>query len=317
MKKNMKIMALFIVMICLSLILVSCGSNTASFDRVENGYYDNDYVKEEMEYESSESGSAGGVNATATPVNTTQRKIIYTAWADVQTKEFDTTISNVKALCEKYGAYFESSNSYGNGLAYQSERSARYVIRIPINNYTQFVHEISQIGSIVRSGEENKDITEKYIDTEARLSSAKLREERVLVLLENADKLDDVLALERELSDIRYEIETLTGSLRKYDSLISYATFTLAVEEVVEYTEPIITPKTFGERLMYGFSEGWASFIEFWQNIAIVIAYSFPSLVLLGVIAVMIVGIITLSNRHKKKNEGKTKNASLNNKKEK
>ena len=50
------------------------------------------------------------------------------------------------------------------------------------------------------AAQDNKDITENYYDTEARLESAKIREERVLEILKNSSKLDDVLALERELA---------------------------------------------------------------------------------------------------------------------
>lgn len=65
----------------------------------------------------------------------TERKIIRTSWADIQTKEYDESIAALKALCDKYGAYFENSASYGNRLDYTTERRSEFVIRIPIANY--------------------------------------------------------------------------------------------------------------------------------------------------------------------------------------
>lgn len=238
----------------------------------------------------------------------TERKIIRTAWANIQTKEYDDSIASLKALCDKYGAYFENSTSYGNRLDYTTERRSEFVIRIPIANYDAFRNEVVTVGAVVESGEDNSDVTEKYFDIETRLDSAKLREERVLKILENADKLDDVLALERELADIRYEIETMTGTLRKYDSLISYATFRLSVKEVIEYTAPTTVPKTFGERMSQNFNDGLRDFGMFWQDVAIALSYNVFAIITWIVIIVIAVVIIKLCTaRSRKKREEKNK----------
>ena len=56
------------------------------------------------------------------------------------------------------------------------------------------------------------------------MESLSLQEERLLDILEKAEKLTDVLELEQELADVRYQIETLTTTLNRYDQLISYST---------------------------------------------------------------------------------------------
>ncbi|MBE6606265.1 MAG: DUF4349 domain-containing protein [Ruminococcaceae bacterium] len=232
---------------------------------------------------------------------TSDRKIIYSSWAKVQTTEYEKTISALKKLCSKHGAYFESADSYGNRIDKTGgNRYSNFTIRIPVSAYSQFLSEIEGIGTIVSSGENNQDVTESYYDTEARLSSATLREDRVLVLLENAGSLDDILALERELSDIRYEIESLTVALRKYDSRISYATYTLTVNEVVKYTDPIVTPKTFGEELGQSFKSGWKNFISAWQAFILFLTYNIFNLIALLIIAAVIITIILVKRKPKK-----------------
>lgn len=247
-------------------------------------------------------GFEGGEVSTAAR---SDRKIVYSAWANLQTKEYDRAIAALKELCDEYDAYFESSNSYGNRLDYATERRSKYVIRVPVENYPAFVGKVGNIGSVVESGEDNKDVTERYVDTEARLESAKIREERVLVLLENSGSLDDVLALERELADIRYEIESMTGSLRKLDSLISYATYRLTIEEVVEYTAPVTVPKTFGERMTQNFKDGWRDFVSFWQNVAVGLSYGVFAIVTWLVFIVIIVVIIVAAVKVSRKNQKK------------
>lgn len=250
------------------------------------GDFGGEYESVDEEYDIEEPDSDSAVQS--------ERKIIRTSWADVQTKEYDASLDALKKLCDKYGAYFESSSNYGNRLDYTTERRSEFVIRVPIEEYDAFCAEIGNVGSVVESGEDNTDVTEKYFDVEARLDSAKLREERVLKILENADKLDDVLALEKELADIRYEIETLTGTLRKYDSLISYATFRLSVEEVIEYSAPTTVPKTFGERMSQNFNDGLRDFGLFWQNVAVELSYNVFTIITWIVIIVIIALIIKL-----------------------
>ena len=317
MSKYLRIMVVLIVAL-IALQLASCGAseNSAVFDsdakyETADGYAapseSGGFTQGSMQYDYAieEEAVEIAVSEEQTESQNTQRKIIYTAWANVQTKQYDESVASLNKLCEKYGAYFENASNYGNRLDYQTERYSVYKIRIPVDNFNSFRNEIGNIGTIIESGENNTDITEKYFDIEARLESAKIREERVLVLLENSSSLDDVLALERELSDIRYEIETMTGTLRKYDSLISYATFDLEIVEVVEYTAPVVVPKTFGERVEQNFKDGWRDFVGFWQRVAIDISYSVFAIVTWIVIIVVAIVIIRVIIKQRKKAEQK------------
>ncbi|MBQ4136980.1 MAG: DUF4349 domain-containing protein [Clostridia bacterium] len=301
-KKN-RLTVLLILLVTLSLILSSCGSARdagAKYDRAtedameyktyatsSKGYAPGAVVETELadgDFQNASRENGSGLSTTSVLKEKSDRKIIYNAWADIETKEYDKSIIALNALCEKYGAYFESSNSYGGHIGSNSERRSSFTIRIPVDGYSDFVSEVGNIGTVTNSGENNRDVTEEYFDTEARLESAKIREERVLVLLENAGSLDDILALERELSDIRYEIESYSGNLRKYDSLISYATYTLNINEVIEYTKPTIVPLTFGEELARGFSEGFEDFVDGWQDFAVFLSRNVFNLVTLLII---------------------------------
>ncbi len=227
---------------------------------------------------------------TADITNTqTARKIIYSSSYDIETKEFDKSVNALEALCDKYGAYFESSNVYASG---GSARRAYYTVRVPVGNYKAFVGEADSVGVVVRSSQDNKDVTESYYDTEARLESAKIREERVLEILKNSAMLDDVLALERELADIRYEIESYTGTLRKYDSLVSFATVTINISEVKEYVTPKPVTVTFGERMSSSFNEGIEEFKEGFQDFLVGLSYNFVPVIIWLVVIVVLVLVV-------------------------
>lgn len=229
---------------------------------------------------------------------TVGRKIIYSANLTVETKEYDKSIASLDALCTELGAWCESTNSYGT--AEHGNRTSYYTLRIPVENYKEFLSRQNTLGVIISSSENNRDVTEQYTDTEARLQSATLREERVLKILENADRLDDVLALERELADIRYEIESLTGSLRKYDSLVSYSTVSISINEVTVITPTPPATLTFGERLAKAFKSGIENFKDGVEDFIVAISYNFiGTLFWLAIIVIAVIVIIVKIKKRK------------------
>ncbi len=320
MKKTLTIIALLLAVL---LVISSCGatsSDLALYKTKQNGMAIYDYADAEESTLQDAGGSFGFtfddmdyvVESESKVYNSNtangneltsvfeQRKIIYSSNFRIQTTEFDTAVSELDALCEKYGAYYESSNQYGT--AERANRHSSYTVRVPVQNYKAFRTETGDIGVVVQSSENNRDVTENYFDTEARLASAKLREERLLEILKTADTLDNILLLEAELADVRYEIESFTGTLRKYDSLISYSTISIDIEEVIKPVEIKTAPRTFGQRISQATSTGFSDFSDGLQDIAVYISYNLPSIVIF-IIFIVVVIIVLKTAISKSKNK--------------
>lgn len=317
---TMRIAALALTVIISATTLSSCGSGSKMAD--DNGFYaesesaqmdysggwngnyiasdyaDNDgavrdvYVEEKMKAPSEEMPEAENQTQSA-------RKIIYSSEYQIQTKDYNASIAALDALMSQFGAYFESSNTYGT--AESGNRCSNYRIRVPVQNYKAFTEMTGTLGVVTSSSQNNKDVTEEYFDVEARLESAKIREERVLEILKNAAQLDDVLALERELADIRYEIETFTGTLRKYDSLVNYSTVNIGISEVTDVVVPKATPLTFGERVSKSFRGGINDFVEGFQDFVVFLSYNLIGLVIWFAFIGFAVGILIGISRKKKR----------------
>ena len=86
-------------------------------------------------------------------------------------------------------------------------------------------------------------------DAQARLDSLRQQEASLLEILSKAEKLEDVVQLQTALSDVRYQIESLTAQLKRMDSQVTYSYLNMDLREVVEYQETAAKPKTFGEKL--------------------------------------------------------------------
>lgn len=307
-KKIISVFALFLVSI---LILSSCAAsvkNESAMDSLgmsggasADGFrdydtkFDNGFV---YESESATSDSLAPGTAGTIVVNT-ERKIIYSSWYNLQTTEYDKSVAALLELCTNFGAYFESSNEYG-ATSYGQNRNSHYVIRIPVENYTSFTQGVASVGTVVSSGNNNRDITEQYIDTEARLESAKLREERLLEILAAAKSLDDVLALERELSDVRYEIESYSGTIKKYDSQVSFATCEVSINEVIRVTPAQEYPKTFGDRISQSFKDGLENYFEGLKDMIVGLSYHITNILLVWVPVIIIAAVIIVFAKKKK-----------------
>lgn len=308
MKKTFTIISLLLAVL---LVISSCGatsSDMAIYKTKQNSGAIYDYADAEESYPQDAGGSFGFVSDDMDYVVTEsesksyngseltaleQRKIIYSSNFRIQTTEFDAAISELDALCEKYGAYYESSNQYGT--AERANRHSSYSVRVPVQNYKAFRTETGNIGVVVQSSENNKDVSENYFDTEARLESAKLREERLLEILKTADSLDNILLLEAELADVRYEIESFSGTLRKYDSLISYSTISVDIEEVIKPVEIQTAPRTFGQRISQATSTGFTDFTDSLQDIAVDISYNLPSIIIFVIFVAVVIIVIKVS----------------------
>lgn len=171
-------------------------------------------------------------------------KIIYTAYAELETTDFDGSIQAVSTLLEAYNGFIESSTVTGSNLqnsGYFPYRCASYTLRFPRESYTAVTSDLSQIGNVTYLSSDAANITVQYTDTDSRLTAYKTEETRLLEILGQAETVEDMIAVESHLSDIRYEMEQLTTQLKNWDNQISYSTVSLSIQEV-EVLTPVEQP---------------------------------------------------------------------------
>ena len=234
------------------------------------------------------------------PYNTPQKpvnnhKIIQTGIISMESVKFDETVSKTVEYVASIGGYAESSTIQGQGIDHGNsvtKRTADYVFRVPSDKYVDFFSKMKGYGVVTTEQSQGQDITDQYFDTDARLKSLNIQEERELVLLQKAIKLSDILELEKELNSVRYQIESYTGTLRKWDSLVSYSTIKVTIREVDE-SKIVVPTKAEGlwPRMVYGFTDSTKQLVETSQNFVVLIVAMLPFLLVLGVIIVVVIFI--------------------------
>lgn len=234
------------------------------------------------------------------------RKIVRNADLNLETMEYEPALERIPALAEQAGGYVENTSSsgislYEKGGYYPSRRYAHFTLRVPADNLDSLITSLSQEFNLVSKSESASDISDRYYDTQAHLSNLQIQEKRLLELLEQAGELADLLEIETKLAEVRYQIETLTATMKRMDSEVSYSTVNISLEEVVEYKEVTAPPRTFGDRLAETFRGSWDNFLNVCENILFAAIYFAPLALLVIVVVIIILVIVRLVSRRKKK----------------
>lgn len=217
-------------------------------------------------------------------------KLIYRANANAQTENFDDAEQKLKAAVLDAGGYFESQNLYSGGF-YNSGalRSGEYTVRIPAEKYREFVDAMSAYAVVTSLKETVEDVGQIYHETEVRLKTLYAKEERLQELLRKAADLNDIIQLENALSDTEYQIDMYGSALNRYDSLISFATVNITLQEVSRPDTGIGEKNGFFAVLGKRFMAGLADTGRALENFAYWISGNFVPLVLCAGAAVLVI----------------------------
>lgn len=231
------------------------------------------------------------------------RKLIRTVDLEMETKEFDQMMSELEKRVQELGGYIENLETY-NGSSYTSYRSSRWAnmeIRIPRESLNGFLESVSAIGNVVRRSDRVEDVTLTYVDMESRRDTLKAEQARLLELLEQAETVEDMIALEERLSNVRYGLESMESKLRTMDNQVDYSTVNLSLSEVKELTP--VEERTDLQRITEGFADSLKDIGNGIKEGAIWFVVNIPYLVIWA--AVIAVLALILKKYRKKRKEKK------------
>ena len=174
-------------------------------------------------YQESASLDQGGNNALR------DAKIIRTANLEMETTAFDGAVESLSRLTKEMGGYYENSSLRTGGSGY---RWADYTVRVPAERYDEFLLRAGELCNLTWRSESAENVTEAYYDTEGRLRTQQIKLERLQELLSRAEVMEDIITIESAISETEYQIESLSGTLRRYDALVDFATVSINLREV-------------------------------------------------------------------------------------
>lgn len=131
----------------------------------------------------------------------------------------------VRLIAEGAGGFVEQLSSQG----VEERQQSTMTIRVPQPEFFNVFDRIKLLGKVMNENAGSEDVTERFIDLEARLKSAERGELSLLSLLERANQVSEILTIERELSRIRTELEQVQGQINFLERRVNLATIIVAL----------------------------------------------------------------------------------------
>lgn len=303
-----------IAIVSIALCLSGCGNSAGSSVSYSEETYDqvgNSYEAKEAAYDSyaeEAAVDAGGYMMEGDAADTDNegsalraqdgQKIVYTGSLSIQTLEYDKSAASIRRKIREAGGFSEAEsendndyNWYRRSTGPSSTRNLNITARIPSEKFESFMDSLQGDGKVMNRSMNAENISQVYANKETYKKALEKEQERLLAMMDKAVTIEDMIAVESRLSEVERQLNTYKTDLSAMDKDVQYSTIYISLEEVKRYSDETPTV-TFPEKVKYAFEDAINSFTEFCEGIVLFIIRSFPFLILLAIIIVIVIRLI-------------------------
>lgn len=251
------------------------------------------------------SGSSSGVEYDTTAAGTltalsaaSGQKIISNATLEIEVEsgKFQTVYDQALLLATHYGGYLVSSQSYASGEE-NSMKSGTVAIRVPAASFSQALSEAGKLGEVKSQEVGTQDVTEEYVDLQARIKNSQAHVNSLLTLLGQAKTVDEILQVQQVLIYAQQELEQLEGRQRYLDEHTSFSTITMSI-----YETGVEAHSSTEWGITRAFKDGLHNLVDAVNAIIRGLGVLIPVLVVLGIIAYAVYRIVrSISRRNRER----------------
>jgi acetolactate synthase regulatory subunit len=200
------------------------------------------------------------------------RQLVRSVSISLDVRDVDAARKRVVSITEGAGGFVESLDS----TRYGDTRQLQLKLRLPKDKLDALLAQLRALGDVRHESQAIEDVTRAYVDTDARLRNLDRTEQRLISLLGKPDAaLADVIAVERELSRVRGEIEIITAELRTLKERVALSKVELAfTEDAALVAAPSV----------------WLPWHRLWRDAGGMVAGSLRSLIAAG--AALVAGLL-------------------------
>ena len=238
---------------------------------------------EEMSAQAEVRSGGGGVSkasdgaARASAVPRVGPQVIQTASMrlSIAHGSFEDTIDDAHAIVDSYGGFVVNSTASQGSEKRLVEGSLQ--LRIPAESYDDALSRLRQLGKVQSLEESGKDVSQEYVDLNARIRQLRAVEAQLLELLQQAKDVPAALAVQNQLSQVQLDLEQARGRLQYLNDRVDFATISLDVHEL-----GAVPPKGDGFSIVDAWATAGSAFLTVVGWIFIAVAVAAPVLILLG-----------------------------------
>jgi Domain of unknown function (DUF4349) len=244
----------------------------------ENAVTDNSIHLEASKSEVPNSSAENNEETASSPMESQvpdDRKIIRTGDIAFETVDAKKTRKKLDSLIAVHQGYVSNENITN----YEFKNECVISIKVPSQLFSALVNDISTLaGKLDRKNIQYDDVTSEFIDIQARAKAKKVLENRYLELLAKANKISEMLEIERKLNNVRTDIESMEGRMKWLSNQAALSTLSVTYHELVSDYSKAKKPSRFTEAICGGW-DMLVSFLVFtlylWPFILIGIALIF------------------------------------------
>lgn len=198
--------------------------------------------------------AAGGVARQAVSQNATaalevqaqstqplDRMVIRTAQLAIEVTDVEPALAQVRQIAQQGGGFVSGSTTRVEKVNDTERTIADLTIQVRSETADATVSALRGLGKVTSESSGSQDVTEEYVDLDSNLRNLQASEAAILKLLDKATRIEDVLALQRELTSIRGQIERIQGRKRFLERRTDMATIAVSLRlPAVETNRPLL-----------------------------------------------------------------------------
>ncbi len=195
----------------------------------------------------------------------------------LSTKEFDKTRAALEDILKRHNGYMGELKV---SAPTDAGRSLTATLRIPSAQLEAAMAELKKLGRVEDESQGGEEVTQQYVDLQARLANGIHTEQRLTEILRTrTGKLQDVLKVELEIDRVRDEIEQMQAEKKELSKRVAFATLSATIRE--EYFARLqSTPPSTGSRFRNAAVDGYNTVVEGLIDVGLFLLSSGPSLLL-------------------------------------
>ena len=169
------------------------------------------------------------VSRSATAPSLTDRKIIKNDSLSILVHKTEAAVEQIKSIAGTLGGFVDEANIYEQD---DGSKSGSVTVKVPAGKFEQGVQAIKALAvKVERENISASDTTASYVDLQARLKNLQATEAQYLGILKRAQKIDDIVSVTKELTDVRGDIESLQGQIKNLDHQIDLSEIRVSLDE--------------------------------------------------------------------------------------
>src|SRR6266571_1780394 len=149
----------------------------------------------------------------------------------VKSGAFDSSLSTVRTLVEGMGGYVSGTDAQANPQGNDGIRTGVISFMVPASKFDATIDALAGLGKVQNEHISGQDVSAQYVDLQARLANAEAQRNAMAALLQRAQSVNDIIAIQNQLGQITQQIEQLKGQIQYLDHNTSFSTVTVNIVE--------------------------------------------------------------------------------------